>query len=134
VEAWGTMRTGTVLTCSREAPSHRGGLMLVRGECVCQECHARENGRELKKGAGRPVNCPRCGGELMTRHRGGGISISSLSTRGQKAILTCECGYQKTIKNPFGGARDRNEAARQRMRSAARTANRESLRKDQNPS
>ena len=122
--------TGTAIQCSREAESHRGGLRMVRGEWVCEQCWALENGRELKKGAGRPVLCPWCGEELMTRHRGGGISIKSLSTRGQKAVLTCECGYEKTIKNPFGGTRDRNEAARQRLQSEARRK-KIALRKDQ---
>ena len=81
------MTTGTVIKCSREAESHRGGLRMVRGKMVCEQCYALENGYELKKGAGRPVNCPRCGEELMTRYRRGGVSIKSLSTRGQKAIL-----------------------------------------------
>jgi len=123
------MTTGTVIKCSREAESHRGGLRLVRGEYVCEECYARETGRELKKGAGRPVLCPRCGEELMTRHRGGGVSIKSMSMLGNKAVLTCECGYKKTIKNPFGGTRDRNEAARQRLQSEARRKH-ETLRKE----
>lgn len=123
------MVTETVIKCSREAESHRGGLCKVRGEHVCQQCLAREEGREFKKGAGRPVLCPQCGESLMTRYRGGGVSITSLSMRGSKAELTCECGYKKTIKNPFGGPRDRNVAARQRLQSEARR-NKETLQKE----
>jgi len=124
------MTTGTILKCSREAESHRGGLRKVRGEMVCEQCYAKENGYELKKGAGRQTLCPRCGEPLMTRYRRGGVSIKSLSTRGRKAILTCECGYEKTIKNPFGGPSDRNEAARQRLQSEARRKKHEALQKE----
>lgn len=105
---------------------------MVRGEWVCEQCWAQENGRELKKGAGRPVLCPRCGEELMTRHRGGGISIKSLSTRGQKAVLACECGHEKTIKNPFGGPSDRNVVAFQRLQSEARRKKHESRTRSRN--
>ena len=126
------MVTGTVIQCSREAESHRGGLCIVHGEYVCQQCLAKENGRELKRGAGRPVKCPRCGETLMTRHRGGSVSINSLSTRGKKAVLTCECGFEKTIKNPFGGPSDRNVAARQRLQSEARRKNHEARMRSRN--
>lgn len=122
------MTTETVIKCSREAESHRGGLRRIHGKMVCEQCYARENGRDLKKGAGRPVLCPRCREPLMTRYRGGGVSVKSMSMRGRKVILTCSCGYKKTIKNPFGGPSDRNEAARQRLQSEASRKSQEALR------
>jgi len=124
------MTAGTVIQCSREAKSHRGGLMRVQGELVCEECRARENGHQLKRGAGRPVICPRCGEELMTRYRNGGVSVKSLSMHGSKATLTCTCGHRKTIKNPFGGYHDRNEAARQALRRPATQAKQKELREE----
>ena len=61
----------------------------------------------------------------MTRYRGGGVSIKSLNTNGRKATLKCKCGYEKTIRNPFGGRMSRDEVARQRLRSVARQAKHE---------
>lgn len=124
------MTTGTVIQCSREAESHSGPLRKVDGQWVCQQCLAEEQGIEVKKSPGRPVLCPRCGETLMTKYRGGRVSIKSLSMRGKKAELTCKCGYKKTIKNPFGGTRDRNEAARQRLQFEARQKNHEELREE----
>jgi len=124
-----TMTTGTAIQCSREAESHAGALRKVDGQWVCQQCWAEEQGIEVKKSPGRSVLCPRCGEVLMTRYRGGKISISSMSMKGGKATLTCKCGYEKTIRNPFGGTRDRNEAARQRLQSEARRKKQETLRK-----
>jgi len=69
------MVTGTVLKCSREAKSHSKSLRKIDGQWVCQECWTKENNIEVKKSPGRPTLCPRCGEVLMTRYRGGKISI-----------------------------------------------------------
>jgi len=114
------MTTGIVIKCSRKSKSHSGPLRKIDGQWVCQECWAKENNIEVKKSPGRPTLCPKCGEVLMTRFRGGGISITSLSTKGRKATLKCKCGYEKTIPNPFGGRMSRDEVARQRLRSEAR--------------
>jgi len=114
------MVTGTVIQCSRESESHHGGLRKVNGQWVCQGCWAKEQGIEVKKSPGRPIYCPKCGEVLMTRYRGGGVSIKSLNTKGRKAVLKCECGYGKTIPNPFGGRMSRDEVARQQLQSEAR--------------
>lgn len=106
--------------CRREAESHGGPLRKIDGAYVCQQCSDKEHGIERKKAKGKPLLCPNCGIELMTRYRKGGISVKSLSTRGNKAILKCECGYEKVIKNPFGGNASRDEAARRRLISEAR--------------
>jgi len=126
------MTTGTVIQCSREAESHGGPLRKVDGQYVCQQCLAGEQGIEIKKSAGRPVLCPKCNEPLMTRYRGGRISISSMSMKGGKATLTCKCGYKKTIKNPFGGTQDRNVAARLRLQSEARRKNHEAQMRSRN--
>jgi len=115
--------TGTVIQCSREAESHGGPLRKIDGHYVCQQCWAKEQGIDVKKSPGKATLCPRCGEVLMTRYRGGGVSISSLNMKGRKAVLKCKCGYEKTIPNPFGGKMSRDEVARQRLRSEARQAN-----------
>jgi len=109
------MVMGTVTKCSKEADHHGGPLRRVSDEYVCQECWAKEKGIELKHSKGRAVTCPDCGEVLMTKFRGGKMSITSLSMKGSKAILTCKCGYKKTIPNPFSKSVNRDEAARQRV-------------------
>jgi len=113
------MVIGTVLKCSKEAESHAEPLRKIDGQWVCQQCWAKENNIDVKKSPGKATLCPRCGEVLMTRYRGGKISIRSMSMKGGKTTITCECGFEKTIRNPFGGTRDRNEAARLRLQSEA---------------
>jgi len=120
--------TETLIKCSREAETHGGPLRNINDEWVCQKCYDREHGIERKKAEGRPVNCPKCGAELMIKFRGGRVSISSLSMRGGKGILKCECGYEKVITNPFGGNMNRDESARRRLREEGRRAKMESRR------
>ena len=114
------MATGTVIKCSREAEKHGGPLRKVGDGYVCQVCWDEEHGIERKEAKGRPVLCPKCGAELMTRFRKGRVSIKSLSMKGGTAILECDCGYKKTVQNPFGGRQNRDEVARQRLRSESR--------------
>ena len=114
------MTTGTAISCSREAESHGGPLRKIDGQYVCQDCWAKEQGIDIKKSAGRPVLCPRCGEVLMTRFRGGRINLKSMSMKGNKAVLKCSCGYEKTVPNPFGGRQNRDEVARRRLQSEAR--------------
>jgi len=114
------MTTGTVSQCSKKAENHGGPLRKIGSQWVCQECWAKEQGIDVKKSPGKATLCPWCGEVLMTRYRGGKISIKSMGMKGGKATLTCKCGYEKTIKNPFGGTQNRNVAARQRLQSEAR--------------
>jgi len=126
----------TSIKCSKEAEHHDGPLRRVSDEYVCQECWNKERGIEAKQAKGRPVICPDCGKVLMTKFKGGKgeraknsfskrvslamkrmkppsrISITSLSMKGSKAILDCDCGYKKSIPNPFGKHMNRDEAAR----------------------
>jgi len=106
-----------VIKCSREGEHHGGPLRRIEGQYVCQQCWAKEQGIELKRAKGRTIICPDCGEVLMTRFRGGKVNITSLSTKGGKAILGCKCGYKKTILNPFSKPVNRDEAARQKFLS-----------------
>ena len=107
----------TAIKCSREGEHHGGPLRKVDGQYVCQECWAKEQGIEVKQAKGRPVVCPSCGEVLMTRFRGGKININSLSMKGTRAILSCKCGYKKSVNNPFGKTVNRDEAAKQKFLS-----------------
>ena len=106
-----------VSECCREAEQHSATLRKVDGQYICQQCWAKERGIELKQAKGRPIVCPDCGEVLMTRFRGGKINITSLSMKGSKSILTCKCGYKKTILSPFSKPANRDEAARQKFLS-----------------
>lgn len=37
----------------------------------------------------------------MTKFRHGKVSITSLSMRDGKQVLTCKCGYEKVVRNIF---------------------------------
>ena len=126
-----------VLECSQNAEKHGGPLRKIDGQYVCQQCWAKERGIELKQAKGRPVVCPDCGKVLMTKFKSGKgeraknsfskrvglarmkppskINITSLSMKGSKTILDCECGYKKTILSPFSKTVTRDEAARQKF-------------------
>jgi len=124
--------TGTVIKCSREAETHSRTLRKDGDSHVCQQCYDKEHGIERIEAKGRPVLCPKCGAELMTRFRKGRVSIKSLSMKGGNAELECGtegCGYKKTIRNPFGGRPNRDEVARQRLRSESSRLRAESIRR-----
>jgi len=97
------------IQCSQEADHHNGTLRKDGIGYICQECWAGRQGIELKKSQGRPLICPNCGETLMTRYRGGRVSISSMNMKGNTATLTCDCGYKKTVKNPFGQPQGRDK-------------------------
>ena len=119
------MVTGTLIKCSRESDRHSGPLRKINGEWVCQECWARENNIKPREPKGRPVICPDCGEILMTRYRGGKISISSISMQGNKATLKCGCGYEKKVDNPFGRRQNRDGAAFAKLRAESHKRNKE---------
>jgi len=111
------MVTGTAIKCSIEAKTHSGSLRRNGDGYVCQECWAREYGIERKEAKGRPTLCPKCGKVLMTRFRGGKVSISSMNMQGGKAALKCECGYEKVVSNPFSGRKQsRDEIAFEKLK------------------
>jgi len=110
-----------LIECSIESDSHSGPLRRVDGKWVCQEHWAAEQGIEVKKAKGRDVTCPKCGQVLMTKFRGGRISITSMTMKGKTAILTCDCGYEKVIRNPFGGRpQSRDEMAFARLKEESK--------------
>lgn len=114
------MTTVAAIKCSRDAEHHSGTLRKDGDGYICQECYDKEHLIERKKSEGRPVRCPKCGETLMTRRRGGGVSITKLSMKGATATLECDCGYRKTIKNPFGEKQqNRDEVAMARLKAEA---------------
>lgn len=111
------MVTGTAIKCGREAETHGGPLRRDGNDWICQECWAKENGIEPRRTSGKQTKCPDCDKVLMTKYRGGKISISNMSMKGSTATLKCDCGYEKTIPNPFGGRpQNRDEVARAKLR------------------
>ena len=88
------------LTCFK---CGKGGTLrkFTDDRMVCQECYAKDAGIEVRHSKGRPIKCPDCGADLMTRFRKGRVSISTIETRGNTAVLKCKCGYRKSIRNPF---------------------------------
>jgi len=110
--------TGTLIKCAR--CDNSASRKLEDGTDGCHECWAKEKGVVLPKSKGRPVRCPKCGNVLMTRFRGGKVNIGNMSLQGDTATLDCECGYKKRVKNPFGGRRNRDEAARQTVMRESR--------------
>jgi hypothetical protein len=52
----------------------------------------------------REILCAECGRVLLERKRNGAVSAKTMKVSGNTAVLTCDCGYTKTIKNPFMGA------------------------------
>lgn len=92
----------TVLVCFKCGKGNTTLRIWIDGQHICQECYDRQAGIERRPSPGRPVLCPKCGKELMNRRRGGRVSIGKMMLRSATAILECECGYRKTVANPFG--------------------------------
>jgi len=112
------MVTGTAIKCDKEAEKHSGTLRKDGDGHICQSCYDEEHGIERKESEGRQITCPNCGKILMTRYRGGKVSIGSMKMTGSKATLVCECGYKKIVDNPFGGRASGKDKALQLAKTA----------------
>jgi len=117
---------GITIKCSREAETHSGPLHRVGDEWVCQQCFDKQHGIVRREVKGRPITCPKCGAVLMTKFRGGKINIGNIRMIGNKTILTCDCGYEKVIDNPFGGSKHGKEVALYNAKEMERKAKKES--------
>ncbi len=89
------------IACIREAEKHHGTLKKTADGFICLSCWAKEQGIELRKSQHGQTKCPMCGKVLMQKQRKGGVSITNMNMKGDKATLLCDCGYKKTIKSPF---------------------------------
>ena len=106
--------TGTPIQCCAAAKNHGGPLIKVAdGQYMCQSCIARKTGKEVKGSQHGQVRCPNCGEVLMTKHRGGGVGITSMTMRGGVTVIECKCGYKKRISSPFGSPKGRDKALQQ---------------------